>query len=118
MKLTASGYAPAGRLRQRIDLQAPVESIGASSGEVLRSWNTVAAGVPAAIEPLSGREYFGMQQATAVADSRITIRWMAGVTSKMRVQYGERQFEIVAPPRNVDERNRTIELTCREVERP
>jgi len=67
----------------------------------------------ASIEPISGREYFSAQTTQADVTHRINLRYVAGVKPKMRVKYGSRIFDILSVS-NVDERNRELQLMCRE----
>lgn len=73
----------AGRLRHRITLQSSTESKD-SFGGASKTWAAVGT-VWAAVEPLSGREYFDARQQEASVDTRITVRWRDGVEPKMRV---------------------------------
>lgn len=75
--------------------------------------------IKASIEPLSGREYWTASQAQGEATVRIVIRYMDGITSRMRVLYkdddGDRIYEMKSPPINKLESNRYIELMCKEL---
>ena len=44
---------------------------------------------------------------------RITIRWISGITTAMRVNWGGRLFNI-ANTNDIEGRNRVLELTCTE----
>lgn len=110
----------AGRLSRRVTLQSRVETQG-STGEVTWTWADVAT-VWAAIEPISGREYFSAQQVQSSTDTRIRIRYRHGVTSKMRVAYEEpgspmytRYYEINSIV-HFQENRRELQLMCRERE--
>lgn len=110
----------AGTLRNRVVLQSRTETQG-STGEVTWTWADVDE-VWAAIEPISGREYFAAQQVQSSTDTRIRIRYRHGVTSKMRVKYEEpgspmytRYYEIESVI-NVREGRRELHLMCRERE--
>lgn len=76
----------AGRLRRRVTIQQPVDTQN-EIGEPITVWRTFAENVPAAIEPLSGREYFAAQQEQGDVSTRIRIRWRPGVTEVMRVTH-------------------------------
>lgn len=109
-----SGLA-AGRLDQRVTIQSPVDSRGATFADPqAASWSTVAT-VWAAVEPLAGREWFRNQEVGASAEVRVTLRWRDGVTEKMRLVHGARTYEIVAPPIDVELRHEQLQLMCREV---
>jgi SPP1 family predicted phage head-tail adaptor len=100
-----------GDLRHRITIQqlTPTQN-GLDSTEVPADFATVWA----AIEPLSGREYFAAQQVNAEVTCRIRMRYLAGVTPSMQVKFGERTFAIESVI-NVEERNRELQLMVKEV---
>lgn len=84
-----------GRLRDRLTIQHYTTSI-ASNGETVKDWSTFAT-VFASIRPLSGREYFASsQKVQAELSHEITIRYLEGITSKMRGTDGARTFEFVS----------------------
>lgn len=83
----------AGRLRHRVRIEMLAES-QASNGAVSESWVTFADNVPAAIEPLSAREFIAAQQAQSEVTARIVIRYRPGVTAKMRIVHGGRVYNI------------------------
>src|SRR5690606_24006417 len=102
----------AGQLRHRITIQAATETN--TSGSLSISWSDLAT-VWAAVEPLSGREYFAVQQSQNVVSTRIRIRHRADVTPQMRVSWDGRIFEIesiINDPTNA----REVQLMCREVQ--
>jgi len=102
----------AGWLRHRVTIQKKTTSQD-SYGAEQETWTNVAT-VWAGIEPLRGREYIDAQNATAEVTHRVRIRYQSGITPRMRVSFGSRTFEIVSVI-NVLERNRELELMCREV---
>ena len=100
-----------GKLRHRILIEQAAETRDAD-GSVIEAWSAYAT-VQASIEPLSAREYFAAQSTQADVTHRINLRYLAGVTPKMRVSYGSRLFDILSVI-NVGERNRELQLICRE----
>lgn len=100
-----------GKFRHRITIQQTA-NVQDSDGSVVEDWS-VHAIAHASIEPISGREYFAAQSTQAEVTHRINMRYLAGVTPKMRVVFGSRVFEILSVI-NVDERNRGLQLMCRE----
>lgn len=68
----------------------------------------------AVIEPLRGRELWRVQQVQADVTHKLTGVYVAGVTPKMRIKFKSRYFNIESVI-NVGERNRVLELMCREV---
>ncbi len=103
----------AGELNKRITIQTKGTPTRDSFGAEVIAWSTFAT-VWAAVEPLSGREYLAAQQATATVDTRIRIRYFAGVLPEMRIVYGSRTFEIVSVI-NVKEVGRELQIMCREI---
>jgi len=75
----------AGRLRHRITIQSPVTRQDPTSGTVSTRWKDFASDVPAAIEPLSVREFIASQQMQSAVSARITIRYRTGLTAQMRI---------------------------------
>ena len=75
----------AGRLRQRIVLQARTESRN-SFGETTWTWADWKT-VFAAVEPISGREYFAASQLQSESKIRVRIRYLSSVTTKHRVKH-------------------------------
>lgn len=100
----------AGRLRESVTLQDKSVTRDAYGAETI-SWTTVAT-VPASAEPLAGREYLAMRQAQADISIRFRIRYLAGVSTSMRVQWRGGYYDIleVINPRA---RDRELELLCR-----
>ena len=103
-----------GLLRNRVTIQRDAGTTPNGFGETAASWVDFAKCVPVSIEPLMGRELWSAQQVQPDVSHRITMRYMPGITAKMRVQYGTRIFHVEGPPLNLNERNRTIQLMCRE----
>lgn len=102
----------AGELRHRVTIQQKTFSRDSYGGETI-TWTDVAT-VWAAVEPISGREYFTAQQTQAEVTTRIRIRHRAGITPVMRVLWGTRLYDIISVI-EVKERNREIHLMCQEV---
>lgn len=103
----------AGRLDKRVTLQAHGITQDAN-GTPVEGWSDVAT-VWAAVEPLSGREFFAAAQVQAEQMQRITIRYRTGVTTAMRVTWAGRVFDITAV---IDwrERHEALQLMCRELQ--
>lgn len=102
----------AGRLRHRVTIEKNTPTT-TGRGERRPAWSTLA-DVWADIRPLRGREYYQAQQTNAELTTEIEIRYRDDVTSKMRVVWGDRVFDVVAPPVNVDMLNRALILLCAE----
>ena len=81
----------AGQLRHRITIETPVETAETTLGQPVPAW-TFFADVFAAVEPVTGSERFASQQMLAGVSHTIRIRYLAGVTVKMRATLGSRVF--------------------------
>ncbi len=79
---------------RRITLERSDENIE-TSGDVTETPVRVAT-VWAEVTPLTGRESFASAQVYAEVDTRFRIRWRAGVTPEMMVNYEDRRYDIVA----------------------
>ena len=102
----------AGELRHRVT----IKSKGASRdtfGQETITWTTVAT-VWAAVEPLSGREYLAGAQLEAAVDTRVRIRYLAGVVPEMQVVYGSHTYNLLSVV-HVGENRREMQLMCQEV---
>jgi SPP1 family predicted phage head-tail adaptor len=100
-----------GKLRHRIAIEQVAE-IQDSDGSVIETWSAFA-DVQASLEPVSGREYLAAHSTQADVTHRINLRYLAGIVPKMRVNYDSRIFDILSVI-NVGERNRELQLMCRE----
>lgn len=100
-----------GQLNKRVTVQSRVttqDALGAEStnwSDVVTCW--------ARIRPVSGRELLGGQQPQVVHDTRIRIRYQAGVavSAKMRVNFGGRLYDIVGVL-DVEEAHKYLDLLC------
>lgn len=99
----------AGKLRHRVTVERPQEAAGAY-GEAQVSWEPMAT-VWASVEPVSGREFFAAAQVQTDITHRVRMRYLAGVTPKHRIRFGERLLD-VRLVRNIEERNAELELLC------
>lgn len=99
------------RLDKRVTIETSTAAVDAV-GEPVQTWALFAV-VWAALRPMTGNERIQAQQVESSADSVITIRYLAGVVSTMRIKYGSRTFQILWV-QNVNERNMWLELRCAE----
>jgi SPP1 family predicted phage head-tail adaptor len=88
----------AGQLRHRITLQRAVDAQD-DYGEPSSIWEDVVS-IAAAIEPISGREFFSAQQVQADVTTRITIRWRNGIEPVMRIVHATAQQAAMSPPQS------------------
>lgn len=106
-----------GKYRQIITIQKLIENRN-DYGEIDRrdpaSWENVKS-VRAGIFPISGKEVLTAEYAQADISHRVHFRWFpTPIDSTMRIKYGERVFEITAPPVNFQERDMEYQIMCRE----
>ena len=95
----------AGKLRHLVTIEAVTETPN-GYGELTETWATFAQ-VWASREDLTGRELFAAQQFSATVTTRFTMRYLAGVTSKMRIQSDGITYDIDYPS-DPDGRGRTL----------
>ena len=69
----------------------------------------------ASVEPLQGREYFSGPFQIGENIVRIRIRYLEGITRKMRIRYGNRLFDIYSVIDGM-ESHRELQLMCKEGE--
>jgi SPP1 family predicted phage head-tail adaptor len=103
----------AGKLRHVIAIESPTEAKSISGAIVNAPWSVFAAGLRAEIEDLGGSEKFTGDNFTSLSTHKITIRYYPGITTKMRVNFKGRFFDILNG-NNVENRNRELDLMCRE----
>lgn len=84
----------AGQLRHRITIEEVTET-QSSTGEVQESWSTFAERWAEMIG-ISGDERFAGEQFHGEVDHAFRIRHLDGVTTKMRINYDSRIFDIKA----------------------
>ncbi len=101
----------AGELRHKVTIQNYTTSPNAVS-EPVKTWADYAT-VWASIEPIRGKEFWDSQQVNAEITGKIKLRYLSGITSKMRVKYETRIFEILSVI-NPGEKNRELQLMVKE----
>lgn len=102
----------AGDLRHRVTIQSVSEAQN-SIGEIIETWGTFAT-VWARVDPLSGRQLLAANQLDEPVSARLRMRYLAGVTGKMRVVYSGTTYNIRGAPM-VDAMKSEIELLLEEV---
>lgn len=101
----------AGALRHSLVIEQPTESQN-SHGDPVPTWSTFAT-VYGSLEPLSGREVFAAAQLTGEITARARIRYLSGVTEKMRISFDSKIYAITAVI-DRDLRHRELELLLSE----
>lgn len=92
----------AGRLRHRVRLQRKTAARDSYGAEV-ETWSDLDT-IWASVEPISGREYFQVQQVQSEITHRIRMRYYSGLRFDDRILWGVRIFNIKTLM-NIDERN-------------
>ena len=98
-----------GKLRHLITIESYSMTQGAY-GEPIATWSTFSTAW-ASITPGSGKEFFASKMRNPEISHSITIRYLSGLTSKMRVNFNGRYFDIL-DVLNVDERGFEHHLMC------
>ena len=112
------------RLRHQVSLERQAKAPDPRSGQLVEIWQSIAQ-VWAAVEPLRGRELFTAQQFNSEVTTKITLRYLRGITlqHRMRVvlaadtntEAPERIFTLLHDPIDPDLRHRELQLLCKEV---
>lgn len=80
------------RLRHRVDIQALTVTQDEETGSRSEDWESIRDSnepdlIAAEIVPLSGREFLAAAAVQAGVNTRITVRWRAGIAPSMRVMH-------------------------------
>lgn len=106
-----------GELRHRITIQKfnnNQNEYGEVEINTHASWSDVAV-VRAGIYPISGKEFFSAETVNSEVTHKVKIRYIEGITSNMRIKFGDRYFEIISQPINFQEKNIELQLLCKEL---
>lgn len=103
----------AGELRHKVIIQKISDNVNSFNQPDEDDWVDVAT-ARAAINPLSGREFFAAEQNNSEVTHKVKMRYIAGVLPNMRIKFGTRYFGIIAVL-NVEERNRELQIMCKEL---
>ena len=103
----------AGTLRRRLVIQSVTEAASDAYGEPGETVATYATRW-GSVEPLSGVELYRMHEVHPEVTHQVRIRYLAGITPKMRVLFGTRSFEVRGVT-NPSETNRELILLCTEL---
>jgi SPP1 family predicted phage head-tail adaptor len=100
----------AGTLRERVTVQQATENRN-RLGEAISEWSTFAE-VWASVNGVTAREYLLAGQQQIELSHRVKMRYLSGLTSKMRLSWRGRTLEIISI---LEHENRSIhELICQE----
>jgi len=83
----------AGMMDRSIIIEQFSESRDAIGGTSAGSWSTFVT-VWAGKQDVKGREYFGSDRKNAEIDTIFRIRYVSGITNKMRINYGGNYYDI------------------------
>lgn len=100
-----------GRLGKRVVIEE-VTLVDDGQGGWTEAWASRGE-VFAGVEPLRGQERFEAQKINAKVSHKVVIRYQAGLTPAMRVNYQGRYLTIDGVV-NINEKNQTLELYCSE----
>lgn len=106
---TACAKNPVAKMDRRVTVQAITQTTD-SQGGFTESWADVIS-LWASIEPMSDYEKFQAQQLQTNTTHKITIRYYSGITTKHRLLYGSRVFNIKGIL-NLNEQNAFMQLKC------
>ena len=101
----------AGRLRDRVDLYAPVAPSG---GNPKPSFTLAEAGIAAGVEELKGREFWDAQTINSEAAIRVVMRWRSDISADWQIEFNGRRFDLVAPPQRDRRQDETL-CYCKEL---
>lgn len=101
-----------GEYRHKIIFQKLV-NIQNGYGEPTGVWTDILP-ARAGIYPLSGKEFYAAETVSSEVTHKINMRYKSGITSDMRIKFGERIFELISPPINFQEKNIELQLLCKE----
>jgi SPP1 family predicted phage head-tail adaptor len=102
-----------GLLNKRVTILKQDDSSN-SYGEIENIWIDVVT-IWGNVRTLTGRALFQANQVHTETTSKVIIRYRKDIGANMRIRFGERILEIIAPPINMNEENRYLELSCKEV---
>ena len=71
--------------------------------------------VKAGIYPISAKELLMTDSVINEITHKVMFRYIKGITAEQRIVFGNRTFNIVAPPINYQEANKEIVVLCKEV---
>ncbi len=107
-----------GKMRHRITLQRfdgerdgygdPLEDDDDHWADVATTW--------AAIDPISGREFYAAEQSQSEVTHKVRLRYHPGLTTAMRISWAGRRLKILSII-DWEERHESLLLMCKELVR-
>lgn len=101
-----------GKFRNRISIVEMVDTEDELGNQIERPREVTKAW--AMIKTLKGSEYLKAAAVRAEKTYRFIIHYTPGITNKMVVKYDKRTFDIIEPPTNDDEMDRTLTIIAKE----
>lgn len=105
-----------GKMRHRVTFQSFTGAVD-SFGDPLQGddsqWENVAT-LWAAIDPVSGKEFYAAQQSQSEVSHKVRCRFRSGLTTAMRIKYGSRLFKILSVI-DWEERHESLLIMCKEL---
>lgn len=101
------------QFRHRITFQT-YESTENTMGDAVSAWVNHSTRW-AMIKTVQGKEFVQATSLRGESTVRFVIRYVTGITNTMQILYDGRVFEIIAPPINDDELNKTLTIMTKEV---
>ena len=100
----------------KIDIQKNTATVNEMGQKAPPSYANVTGltGLWAKMITTGGRELYAAQKINAETEVVFKLRYIAGITTKMFVKYGDRLFNILLV-NNIDEKNEWLLLSCKEV---
>lgn len=105
-----------GKMRYRITFQRFTGALGDFGDPLLAdddNWEDEVT-LWAAIDPLSGREFYAAEQSQSEVSHKIRCRYRGGLTTAMRIKYGSRKFKIISII-DWEERHESLLILCKEL---
>jgi SPP1 family predicted phage head-tail adaptor len=100
------------KLKNRITFLKPTNTQNAT-GENVSSFEEYMT-VWSSVVPVTGKEYIESQKLRSETTYKIATRYIAGITTDMKIKYGDKIFEIVSVL-NLNERNIELQIVAFEV---
>ena len=105
-----------GKMRHRVTFQS-FSGVVDSFGDPLQGDDSQWADVTtlwAAIDPVSGKEFYAAQQSQSEVSHKVRCRFRSGLTTAMRIKYGSRLFKILSVI-DWEERHESLLIMCKEL---
>ena len=103
----------AGQLNTLVTIEKP-DTVVDDYGMPSPGWAEVAT-VPAEVKPITGRERWASDWTANTMTLAVIIRYRDDVKPNHRIIFGDRVLRVSGPPINLDNKNRTLVITCEEV---